>query len=243
MIDPLPTTFSAWKKYFVLAIGIVGVVLFFALDLNDYLTLEALKQYRRTLHDLLLSHPFLVGGGYFCFYIVVIALNLSGAAVMTLAGGALFGFWTGTLLVSFASTIGATIACFVARYLFRDLIRARFAQTLARIDQGIIRQGSLYLFSLRLIPVFPLFLINLLMGLTRFPLWRFYWVSQLGMLPGTMVYINAGRELGKLQSLQDIFSPSLITAFVILGLFPLATKKIMAFVRKKSHDDHSSSTF
>ncbi|GAU09225.1 TVP38/TMEM64 family protein [Desulfoplanes formicivorans] len=231
------TTSHAWKKYVILGIGVVGVALFFALDLNDYLTLETLKQSRQTLRDLQVTHPFLVGMGYFCFYIVVVALNLPGATVMTLAAGALFGFWMGSILVSFASAIGATIACFVARYLFRDLIKIRFARTLDKIDQGIVREGALYLFTLRLIPVFPFFAINLLMGLTKLPLSRFYWVSQLGMLPGTMVYVNAGRELGKLESLQGILSPSLIIAFVIVGLFPLATKKIMAFARKKSHDD------
>ena len=231
----LPGTLDTgtWKKILILGAGIVAVTLFFALDLNEYLTLASLKQSQQGFQELFTTHPVLVGGGYFFIYIGVVALNLPGAAVMTLAGGALFGFWMGTVLVSFASTIGATIACFVARYLFREPIKNRFAETFARIDQGIAREGAFYLFTLRLIPVFPFFAINLLMGLTRLPLLRFYWVSQLGMLPGTLVYINAGKELGKLESLQGILSPSLIGAFVILGLFPLVTRKIMAFVRNK----------
>ncbi|WP_462324109.1 TVP38/TMEM64 family protein [Desulfoplanes sp.] len=225
---------TTWKKILILGAGIVAVTLFFSLDLNGYLTLASIKHSRQFFQELLMAHPFLVSGGYFFIYITVVALNLPGAAVMTLAGGALFGFWMGTILVSFASTMGATIACSVARYLFRGPIKTRFSKTFAKIDQGIAREGAFYLFTLRLIPVFPFFAINLLMGLTRLPLLRFYWVSQVGMLPGTLVYINAGKELGKLESLQGILSPSLIGAFVILGLFPLATKKTIAVVRKKS---------
>ncbi len=224
-----------WKKILILGTGIVAVSFFFVLDLDAYLTLESIKASRQTFEDLFTTHPVLVGAGYFFIYIAVVALNLPGAAVMTLVGGALFGFWVGTIIVSFASTIGATIACFVARYLFREPIKKRFSETFGRIDQGIFREGALYLFTLRLIPVFPFFAINLLMGLTKLPLFRFYWVSQLGMLPGTIVYVNAGRELGKLESLQGILSPSLIGAFVVLGLFPVVAKKIMAFVRKKTH--------
>jgi uncharacterized membrane protein YdjX (TVP38/TMEM64 family) len=152
---------------------------------------------------------------------------------MTLAGGALFGFVTGTVIVSFASTIGATLACFVARFLLRDWVQNRFGGRLTPINRGLEREGAFYLFSLRLIPAFPFFLINLAMGLIKMRLFTFYWVSQLGMLPGTMVYVNAGKELAKIDSLSGIVSPSLIVSFIILGLFPITVKKLMGWFRKK----------
>ena len=221
------------KKIILLGAGALAVALFFIFDLDSYLTLASLKNSRQQFQDLYLLHPVLVPGVYFFLYILVVALNLPGAAVMTLGGGALFGFWKGMLLVSFASSLGATIACFMARYLFRDPVQKRFGTPLKKINQGIAGEGSFYLFTLRLIPVFPFFVINLLMGLTRMPLTTFYWVSQLGMLPGTMVYINAGRELGRIESLGGILSPSLIGAFVLLGLFPFAVKKIIKRVRTR----------
>jgi uncharacterized membrane protein YdjX (TVP38/TMEM64 family) len=152
---------------------------------------------------------------------------------MTLAGGALFGLLRGALMVSFASTIGATIAGFVSRFLLRDWVQGKFGDRLKTVNDGIEREGPFYLFTLRLIPVFPFWLINLVMGLTRIPLRTFYWVSQVGMLPGTIVYVNAGKELGKLDSLSGILSPGLIISFVLLGLFPLITKKLMTWY--KSH--------
>jgi len=226
---------ALWLKGIVLGAGVLAVTLFFVLDLDAYLSLAAIKNSQQYFQELYIAHPFLVPGAYFIGYICVMALNLPGAAVMTLVAGALFGFWTGTILVSFASTIGATIACAVTRYLFREPVQKKFANILEKMNQGIAKEGSLYLFTLRLIPVFPFFVINLLMGLTRLSLLRFYWVSQLGMLPGTMVYINAGRELGKIDSLGSILSPTLLIAFALLGLFPLMTKKIMEFARKKGN--------
>ncbi|MBU4395014.1 MAG: TVP38/TMEM64 family protein, partial [Proteobacteria bacterium] len=147
--------------------------------------------------------------------------------------GALFGLVTGTIVISFASTIGATLACMVSRFLLRDWVQARFGEKLERINEGIEQEGGFYLFTLRLIPVFPFFVINLAMGLTRIKLSTYYWVSQLGMLPGTLVYVNAGKELGKLETLAGILSPSLIFSFVLLGLFPITVKKIVGRIKRK----------
>jgi len=152
---------------------------------------------------------------------------------MTLAGGALFGLVTGTVVVSFASTIGATIACIVSRYLLRDWVQNKFGERLTTINDGVEKEGAFYLFTLRLIPVFPFFVINLLMGLTRMRIFTFFWVSQVGMLAGTIVFVNAGKELAKIDSLKGILSPGLIISFIILGLFPITVKKIMEFYRKK----------
>jgi uncharacterized membrane protein YdjX (TVP38/TMEM64 family) len=168
-------------------------------------------------------------------YILATSLSLPGAAVLTLAGGALFGLLVGTVVVSFASTIGATLACFVSRFVLRDWVQRRFGQRLVTVNQGVEREGSFYLFTLRLVPIFPFWIINLVMGLTRMKLSTFFWVSQVGMLPGTLVYVNAGRELGRIDSLGGILSPGLIFSFALLGIFPLATKKIMAWYRARQN--------
>jgi uncharacterized membrane protein YdjX (TVP38/TMEM64 family) len=166
-------------------------------------------------------------------YILVTSLSLPGAAVMTLAGGALFGLVVGTVVVSFSSTIGATLACFAARFILRDWIQKKFGDKLKTVNEGVEKEGALYLFTVRLIPVFPFWLINLVMGLTSMPLKTFYWVSQVGMLAGTIVYVNAGKELGKIDSLSGILSPTLILSFVLLGLFPIITKKLLGIYKKK----------
>ena len=153
---------------------------------------------------------------------------------MTLAGGAMFGFWIGVIVVSFASTIGATLGCFVARFLLRDWVQNNFGEKLSAINKGVEKEGAFYLFSLRLVPIFPFFVINLVMGLTSIKLLTFYWVSQIGMLPGTMVYVNAGKELGKIESLSGILSPGLIISFVVLGLFPITVKKLLYFYKKRT---------
>ena len=153
---------------------------------------------------------------------------------MTLAGGAMFGFWVGIIVVSFASTIGATLACFVARFLLRDWVQNKFGEKLSAINKGIENEGAFYLFSLRLVPIFPFFVINLAMGLTSLKLLTFYWVSQIGMFPGTIVFVNAGKELGKIESLSGILSPGLIISFIILGLFPITVKKLLSYYKKKT---------
>ena len=157
--------------------------------------------------------------------------------MLTIAGGAFFGLLTGTLIVSFASAIGATVACFVSRFLLRDWVQGKFGDKIVKINEGIEREGAFYLFTLRLIPVFPFWMINLVMGLTKIPLRRFYWVSQLGMLPGTIVFVNAGRELAKIDSLRGILSPGLLISFALIGLFPIAVKKLVALYRGRRGSD------
>lgn len=222
------------KKISIVIVIAVIIALFFALDLQQYLNLSYIKESRDNFQALLARHPVLVTGAFFIIYIGVTALSLPGATVMTLAGGALFGFWAGIVLVSFASTIGATLACAVARYLFRDWTKARLGKWYDKINAGIQKEGAFYLFTLRLIPAIPFFAINLGMALTEMRLWTFYWVSQVGMLAGTAVYINAGNQLGRISRMGDILSPQLIISFVILGIFPLIVKKTVNFVRAKT---------
>ncbi len=213
--------------------GAALVAIFFALDLQQYLTLDYLKESQSRFADLYHKNPGLVIGGYMGIYILVTALSLPGAVILTLAGGALFGLVTGLIVVSFASSIGATLACFVARFVLRDWVQNKFGDKLAAINEGIDKEGSFYLFTLRLIPVFPFFIINLVMGLTKMPLFTFYWVSQLGMLAGTAVFVNAGKELAKIDSLSGILSPGLIGSFVLLGIFPLVVKKLVTFIQAR----------
>ena len=222
------------KKIAVVAVIVAIAASFFVFDLGQYLTLSYLKASREKLQVLYAEHTALVIGGYFLFYIAVVALNLPGATIMTLAGGALFGFWIGLATVSFASTIGATLACLVSRYLIGEWVQKRFGERLNKVNQGIEREGAFYLFTMRLIPAIPFFAINLMMGLTRMPLRRYYWVSQIGMLPGTMVYVNAGKELGRIDSLSGILSPGLIVSFVILGIFPIVVKRLLWWYRVRT---------
>lgn len=213
--------------------AILAIALFKYLGLGQYLTLEYLKESQSRFQELYNNNQLLVISSYMGIYIIVTALSLPGAAVMTLAGGGLFGFVTGSIVVSFASTIGATLACIVSRFLLQDWVQNRFSGKLESINKGIENEGAFYLFTLRLIPVFPFFVINLTMGLTKMPLLTFFWVSQLGMLPGTFVFVNAGKELAKIDSLSGILSPGLIASFVILGLFPITVKKLMGLYRSR----------
>ncbi|WP_440997966.1 FAD-dependent oxidoreductase [Arhodomonas sp. SL1] len=215
------------RKILILAViaGLVGA--FFALDLGQYLRLEYLQSQRAAFEAVYAEHPLSTVAVFFLGYVTVTALSLPGAAIMTLAAGALFGLATGTILVSFASTIGATLAFLVARVLLREMVQRRFGASLKRINKGIERDGAFYLFGLRLVPAFPFFVINLVMGLTPMRTWTFFWVSQVGMLAGTVVYVNAGTQLASLQSLGGLLSPSLIASFTALGLFPLAARKLL----------------
>ncbi|MBU4584097.1 MAG: TVP38/TMEM64 family protein [Proteobacteria bacterium] len=221
------------NKIIIVVAILLLILLFKILHLDQYLTLSYLKESREQFSLLYAERTGLVIAGYMLIYIVATALSLPGAVILTLAGGALFGLVTGTIVISFASTIGATLACMVSRFLLRDWVQARFGEKLERINEGIEQEGGFYLFTLRLIPVFPFFVINLAMGLTRIKLSTYYWVSQLGMLPGTLVYVNAGKELGKLETLAGILSPSLIFSFVLLGLFPITVKKIVGRIKRK----------
>jgi uncharacterized membrane protein YdjX (TVP38/TMEM64 family) len=220
------------NKILIIIVVLVLIAAFRIFNIGDYLSLSYIKESQQKFADLYLHHRFAVIAGYMGIYILVTSLSLPGAAVMTLAGGALFGLVAGTIIVSFASTIGATFACFVARFILRDWIQGKFGEKLKTVNEGIGREGAFYLFTLRLIPVFPFWLINLVMGLTKMPIKTFYWVSQLGMLPGTIVFVNAGKELGRIDSLSGILSPGLILSFVLLGLFPLIAKKSIAFYKK-----------
>ena len=222
------------KKLIVIGIVAALAVAFFAFDLGRFFTLGYVKASQARFAALYAEHTAAVLAGYFVVYVAVTGLSLPGATVISLAGGALFGFWVGLVVISFASSLGATLACAASRFVLRDWVARRFGDKLAAIDRGIEQEGAFYLFTLRLIPVFPFFLINLAMGLTPMRLAAFYWVSQLGMLPGTMVYVNAGRELGRLESLSGILSPSLLASFALLGLFPLAAKKVVGYVRARS---------
>ena len=221
------------RKLIVIAVVLALVAAYFAFDLGRFLSLDFVKQRQAELAALYASRPALVIGAYFVLYVAVTALSLPGATIMTLAGGAIFGLAVGTVVVSFASSIGATLAFLASRYLLRDGVRARFGARLADIDRGIAREGGFYLFTLRLVPLFPFFVINLLMGLTTMKAWIFYGVSQLGMLAGTLVYVNAGTQLAKIDSLQGILSPGLLGSFVLLGLFPLIAKKIVDAVKAR----------
>lgn len=219
------------SRLFLLAGIALLIALFFIFDLGQYLSLEYIKAKQGALQDYYHANPVFTLVAYSLIYVTVTALSLPGATIMTLAGSAIFGFWVSLGVISFASTIGATLACFVARFLLRDWVQSRFGTRLARINDGIRKEGAFYLFTLRLVPVVPFFLINLGMGLTPLRLATFYWVSQLGMLPGTAVYVNAGTELGKLQSLSGILSPSLLISFALLGIFPLAMRKLLQRLR------------
>jgi pyruvate/2-oxoglutarate dehydrogenase complex dihydrolipoamide dehydrogenase (E3) component/uncharacterized membrane protein YdjX (TVP38/TMEM64 family) len=208
------------KKLLLLAGIALALFVAFRLGLAEVLTLDSLKSRQAEFQALYAAKPFQVLAGFFLIYVAVTALSLPGAAIMTLAAGALFGLATGTVLVSFASTLGATLAFLASRYLFRDAVKARFGERLRAVDEGVAKDGAFYLFTLRLVPLFPFFLVNLLMGLTSIPARTFAWVSQVGMLAGTIVYVNAGTELAKVDGLSGILSPGLIGSFVLLGLFP-----------------------
>src|SRR5207302_7357733 len=179
------------------------------------------------------ASPLLFGAAFFAVYVLVTGASVPGAAVMTLAAGALFGLLWGIVLVSFASAIGATIAFLLARYVLRDFVRSRFEKQSAAVDAGMQKDGAFYLLALRLVPIFPFFLVNLAMGLTAIRVTTFYWVSQLGMLPGTIVYVNAGTQLGEIRTLSDVASPALLGSFALLGIFPLLAKFALDRIKER----------
>ncbi|WP_194715507.1 FAD-dependent oxidoreductase [Noviherbaspirillum soli] len=216
------------RRLLLLLLVAAAIAAFLAFDLGRYLSLEALKARQEALSAYAALHPGRSAALFFAIYTAATALSIPGAAILTLGAGAVFGFWLGLLIVSFASTIGATLAFLAARFLLRDAVKRRFGERARAIDQGIARDGAFYLFTLRLVPLFPFFLINLLMGLTALPARTFYWVSQVGMLAGTAVYVNAGTQLAQLTSLRGILSPGLLLSFTLLGIFPLLAKKAIA---------------
>jgi len=222
------------NKIAVLILILTIAIAFKLFHLGQYLTLAHIKESGQEYVLLYKEHKALVIAGYMVIYIVATSLSLPGAVVLTIAGGGLFGLLTGTIIVSFASTIGATLACLVSRFFLRDWVEDKFSDKIGKVNEGIQKEGAFYLFSLRLIPIFPFWLINLVMGVTKMRLVTFYWISQIGMLPATIVYVNAGKELARIDSLKGIISPELLGSFALLGIFPLAAKRIIALYRKRA---------
>jgi dihydrolipoamide dehydrogenase len=219
-----------------IVIALVAIVVFWAwrhYDIGQWLTLERLKGSRESLLAYYQANPVKTIAIYFAIYVAIAAMSLPGAAILTLAGGAIFGFWVGLLVVSFASSIGALLAFLVARYLLRDSVQSRFGKQLAPINDGVKRDGAFYLFTLRLVPLFPFFVVNLLMALTPIAAGTFYLVSQIGMLLGTAVYVNAGTQLAAISSLKDVVSPGLLVSFALLGIFPLIAKSIVGWFQRR----------
>lgn len=215
------------KTLFLCALLGAFLMTFFILP-PDTLSLAGIKTHQQTLLSYVARAPLRSALIFFALYVAVSALSIPGAAVLTLLGGALFALWEGAVLVSFASTLGATLAMLASRYLLRDWVQRRFARQMTTVNAGMARDGAGYLFALRLMPLFPFFLVNLLMGLTRITVRRYWWVSQLAMLPATVIFLNAGRELGKVTSLRDILSPGVVFAFTLLGLLPLVTRRLFS---------------
>jgi uncharacterized membrane protein YdjX (TVP38/TMEM64 family) len=221
------------RRLVILAIILALAVALYQLGLKDYLTLDAVKAQQGNFAQSYADNPLLVIGIFSLVYVISTALSLPGAALLTLLGGALFGLVTGLVVVSFASSIGATLAFLGSRFLLRDWVQAKFGDKLKAINDGVAKDGAFYLFSLRLIPVVPFFVINLAMGLTPIRTRTYYWVSQLGMLLGTLVYVNAGTQLARIESLGDIASPGLLASFAALGLFPWIARGIMNLIKRR----------
>ncbi|MFN7159658.1 MAG: VTT domain-containing protein, partial [Erythrobacter cryptus] len=221
------------KKLIILAALAAVVAAYFLFDLGQYLTLAGIKQAIGQWEAFYAENPVAVLAGFFAIYVAVTAASLPGAAIMTLAAGALFGLVTGTILVSFASTLGATLAFLSSRYVLRDWVEARFGERLKAINAGLERDGAFYLFTLRMIPAFPFFVVNLVMGLTRIRTWTYVWVSQLGMLLGTAVYVNAGTQLARIDSLSGIVSPQVLASFALLGIAPWLAKLAVGAIKRR----------
>ena len=221
------------KKVVIVLVVILVIAGFFLFGFNDLLTLEGIQARLGQFYEWRNESPLLVGGVFFLAYVLIAAFSLPGAALMTLLAGALFGLWWGLLLASFASSIGALFAFLAARYLLRESFQSKFASKLESINAGIEKDGGFYLFTLRLLPLFPFFLVNILMGLTNIKTWTYYWVSQIGMLAGTFVYVNAGVQLAQIESLGDIISPTLLASFALLAIFPLIAKKALDWYKAR----------
>lgn len=220
-----------WKLWVAILLVVVAVVMLIFPEIREHISLTALKERQHELQAHFASSPVRTAAYYVVFYTVFVAISLPGAVILTLAGGAIFGALWGTILVSFASTIGATLAFLIARFVLDRTIRSHFEARFARVSEGFNRDGAFYLFTLRLVPVFPFFVINILMGLTSIRVPVFFFVSQAGMLPATFVYVYAGTELSKIDSVDDILSPGILTAFILLGLLPLITRKSVQYLQ------------
>ncbi len=221
------------QRLLLITLLLLAILGFYVSGAHTFFTLETLQAYRSQFQAAFQQSPWQVAGLFFAVYVVMTALSLPGAALLTLLGGALFGLGWGLLIISFASTLGATLAFLLSRFLFRGPIEKRFPRQFETVNRGVEKDGAFYLFTLRLVPIFPFFMINLVMGLTRIKLTTFYWVSQLGMLPGTAVYVNAGGQLGELESLGGIVSPGLLASFALLAVFPWLARRIAAAVQTR----------
>lgn len=222
------------SRKLILGLVLVAVVVFLGIEFSQYLTLENAKAQQANLSHYIEQNLLYSALIYFVAYVVITAFSIPGAAVVTLLGAALFGFWFSLALVSFASTIGATLAFLSSRYLLRNWVQQRFSDKLNAINAGVKKDGAFYLFTLRLIPIFPFFLINLLMGLTPISTVRYYLVSQLGMLPGTAVYLNANTQLAEIKTLAGIVSPTVLLSFALLGVFPFIAKWLLSKLQKRA---------
>ncbi len=224
----------SWLPRAVMLAAVVGLVgAFFAFGLHHAFTLESLQSHRDDLVQVRDRNPVLFAGGYLLTYILMAALAIPGALVMTVAGGAVFGLIEGTVLASFGSSLGATLALLASRYLFRSWVERHFRKRLEQVNRGLARDGWLYLLSLRLVPAIPFFVVDLLFGVTTFPVLRFYAVSQIAMLPATLVYVNAGTQIEHLTSLSGILSPGVIVSMVLLACLPLAARGLITLTEKR----------
>jgi uncharacterized membrane protein YdjX (TVP38/TMEM64 family) len=221
------------KKIIIASVAVLMIILFWAYRLNDYFSLAYFKSMHSGLVDAYHDYPLRFISAYMAVYIAITVLGLPVSIPLSLLGGSIFGFWAGIIMISFASTIGATLACLVSRYLFRDWVQRAFSGKLAAINRGIEEEGPFYLFSLRLIPLIPFEAINFAMGVTPMPIRTFYLVSQAGMLPATIVFVNAGRELSRIESAAGILSPALVISFTLIAIFPFAAKKALALYRRR----------
>ena len=224
----------------VVAIAIVAcIALFFLLPTHEFFSFEYVQQQRREIIDLYLANPVLFIAIYVVVYVVLTSLSIPSATLLTLIGGAVFGLTTGTLVILFASTFGAVCAFILARYVLHDYVQEKFSKYLHQINRGVAEEGAFYLFGLRVVPVVPYFVVNFVMALTPIRLWTYYWVTQISMLPGTILYVNSGKEIGQLESASGILSWSLILSLVALGVFPLVAKKLVDLIRSRIRRDRN----
>lgn len=219
-------------KLILVAVVAALIASFFVFDLGQYLSIDYLKSQKDALNQLYLDKPVAIISIFFLAYVAMAALALPAATILTLAGGAIFGFTAGFIIVSFASTIGATIAFLLTRYLFHDAIQSKFGDRLTALNAGIEREGAFYVFGLRLVPLFPFVVVNSVLALTKLKTWTFYWSSQVGMLAGTAVYVNAGTQLASINTLSDIAKPQLLISFALLGVFPIIAKYALALLKR-----------
>ena len=224
-------------KIGLLILIMLAIIAFFFYDIQQYATLDYIKAKQQNIFEYYKQNVFFVLVLFIFLYVLVTALSLPVATFLTLLGGALFGFSTGLIIVSFASTIGATLAFLMARFLAQNYVQKYYKKQLSKINKKFKSEGAFYLFALRLVPVFPFFIINVVMGLMTIKTWTFYWVSQLGMLPGTIVYVYAGTQIAQIETFSDITTPSMLIAFALLGLFPLIAKNFVQFMRKDKNYD------